>query len=88
MVAVTVSAIVFLAWTHDQATAPTSMTQGPFEPMSDVGITTTTATNTTSAPNAQHRVAVGGGNLSVSINQFSPSTVQYSARPKRYLLCT
>ena len=56
--------------------APTPMTQGPFEPMSDAGITTTTATNTTSAANAQHRVAVGGGNLSVSINQFSPSTVQ------------
>jgi plastocyanin len=43
--------------------------------MSDVGIATTT-TNTTSAANAQHRVAVGGGNLTVSINQFSPSTVQ------------
>ena len=75
VVAVAVSAIVFLAGPMT-GNVPTPMTQGPFEPMSDVGIATTTATNTTSAANAQHRVAVGGGNLSVSINQFSPSTVQ------------
>jgi plastocyanin len=54
--------------------APTSTTQGSFEPISDVGIGTTT--NTTSTANAQHRVAVGGGNLSVSINQFSPSNIE------------
>ena len=74
-VAAAVLAIVFLVGPMT-GNVPTPMTQGPFEPMIDAGITTTTATNTTSAANAQHRVAVGGGNLSVSINQFSPSTVQ------------
>ena len=74
-VAAAVVAIVFLVGPMT-GNAPTSMTQGPSEPMSDAGIATTTATNTTSDANAQHRVAVGGGNLSVSINQFSPSTVQ------------
>jgi plastocyanin len=72
-VAVAVSAIVLLVGPIT-GNAPTPTTQGPFEPLSDVGITTTT--NTTSGANAQHRVAVGGGNLSVAINQFSPSTVQ------------
>lgn len=73
-VAAAVVAIVFLIGPIT-GNAPTPTTQGPFEPPSDVGITTTT-TNTTSAANAPHRVAVGGGNLSVAINQFSPSTVQ------------
>lgn len=75
VVAVAVSAIVLLTGPIS-GNAPTPTTQGPSEPISDVGITTTTTTNTTSAANSQHRVAVGGGNLSVSINQFSPSTVQ------------
>src|SRR5919109_1510986 len=44
-------------------------------PMSDTGITA--ATTTTTAPgNAQERIAVGEGNLTVSINQFSPSTIE------------
>jgi plastocyanin len=73
-IAAAVVAIVFLIGPLI-GNAPTSTTQGPFEPVSDVGIATTT-TNTTSDAHAQHRVAVGGGNLSVSINQFSPSTVQ------------
>jgi plastocyanin len=73
-VAVAVSAIVLLVGPIT-SNAPTSTTQGSFEPISDVGIATTT-TNTTSAANAQHRVAVGGGNLTVSINQFSPSNVE------------
>jgi plastocyanin len=73
-IAAAVVALVFLVGPLT-GNAPTPMTQGSFDPMSDVGIATTT-TNTTSAANAQHRVAVGGGNLSVSINQFSPSTVQ------------
>jgi plastocyanin len=73
-VAAAVVAIVFLIGPIT-GNAPTPTTQGPFGPLSDAGIATTT-TNTTSAANAQHRVAVGGGNLSVSINQFSPSTVQ------------
>jgi plastocyanin len=74
VVAVAVSAIVLLVGPIT-GNAPTPTTQGPLEPISDVGIATTT-TNTTSAADAQNRVAVGGGNLSVSINQFSPSTVQ------------
>jgi plastocyanin len=41
------------------------------EPTSDRG----TATTTTNTVNAQGRVAVGGGNLSLSINQFSPSVI-------------
>jgi len=43
-------------------------------------ITTTTTTGTTTTPtapnNATQRVAVGGGNISLSINQFSPQTVE------------
>jgi plastocyanin len=43
-------------------------------------ITTTTTTGTTATPtapnNATQRVAVGGGNISLSINQFSPQTVE------------
>jgi plastocyanin len=74
-VAAAVVAIVFLIGPIT-GNAPTPTTQGPFEPISDAGIATTTTTNTTSDANAQNRVAVGGGNLSVSINQFSPSTVQ------------
>jgi plastocyanin len=73
-VAVAVSAIVLLVGPIT-GNAPTSTTQGSFEPISDAGIATST-TNTTSAANAQHRVAVGGGNLTVSINQFSPSNVE------------
>jgi plastocyanin len=73
-VAAAVVAIVFLIGPIT-GNAPTPTTQGPFGPLSDAGIATTT-TNTTSAPSAQNGVAVGGGNLSVSINQFSPSTVQ------------
>jgi plastocyanin len=74
-VAVAVSAIVLLVGPIT-GNGPTPTIQGTFEPIGDVGITTTTPTNTTSAANAQHRVAVGGGNLSVAINQFLPSTVQ------------
>jgi plastocyanin len=43
-------------------------------------ITTTTTTGPTATPtapnNATQRVAVGGGNISLSINQFSPQTVE------------
>lgn len=42
--------------------------------------TTTTTTTGTAAPtvtdNATQRVAVGGGNITISINQFSPQTVE------------
>jgi plastocyanin len=42
------------------------------------GRTTTTGTTTPTAPNnnATQRVAVGGGNITLSINQFSPQTVE------------
>ena len=44
------------------------------------GSTVTTTTGTTTTPtapnNATQRVAVGGGNISLSINQFSPQTVE------------
>jgi len=59
-----------------EGNVPTAITEGSFETISDIGMATTTATTTTSADNTQHRVAVGGGNLTVSINQFSPSTVE------------
>jgi plastocyanin len=42
-------------------------------PSSGPGITPGTAPNTMN--NTQHAVAVGGGNLSVAINQFSPSSI-------------
>jgi plastocyanin len=45
-------------------------------PMSDAGITPATTTTTTTVNNTQHGVAVGGGNLTMSINQFSPSSIQ------------
>ena len=52
---------------------PTSMIQ-------EIGSTTTTTnTNTNAADNIRGRVAVGGGNLTVSINQFSPSSLQVNA---------
>lgn len=54
--------------------APTSMIQGTFESVSDSGRTTTTTTS--AAENTQGTVAVGGGNLTLSINQFSPSNMQ------------
>src|SRR5919109_2525178 len=44
-------------------------------PMSDTGITAATTTTTTPG-NGQERIAVGAGNLTVSINQFSPSTIE------------
>ena len=41
----------------------------------DIAATTGTAT-TTASDNGTHRVAVGGGNITISINQFSPQRVQ------------
>jgi len=49
---------------------PTSMIQ-------EIG-STTTNTSTNAADNIRGRVAVGGGNLTHSINQFSPSSLQIS----------
>jgi plastocyanin len=42
------------------------------EPRTDTGIATT---NTTALDKAQGRVAVGGGNLTLSLNKFLPSTI-------------
>lgn len=77
VVAVTVVAIVFLVGPLTD-NAPAATTQGSFEPISDIGIATTNTTTTTntSADNIQEGVAVGGGNLTVAINQFSPSNIE------------
>jgi plastocyanin len=45
----------------------------------NVNTTTTSSSTTTVGENAEERVAVGGGNLTGSINQFSPSTIQIQA---------
>jgi len=60
------------------SSAPTSMIQGTFQPLSDIGRTTTTTTNTTTNTddNFRGRVAVGEGNLTISVNRFSPSNIQ------------
>jgi plastocyanin len=65
----TAAAIILLAIT----TVPTMLLRtGIAGPMTDTGIATT---STTSTNNTQHTVAVGGGNLTMSINQFLPSTI-------------
>ena len=43
--------------------------------MTDAGKITTISATTTTANNTQHTIAVGGGNLTMSINQFLPSTI-------------
>jgi plastocyanin len=52
-------------------TTPPTITRGTTGPTNDVGTTTANSTD-----NAQGRVAVGGGNLTVSLDQFFPSTVE------------
>jgi plastocyanin len=70
------AAIILLAGiTTDPAMLSQTAIAGP---MSDAGITTTTTTTTATATtvnNAQHTIAVGGGNLTMAINQFSPSSI-------------
>src|SRR6266511_5025169 len=67
------AAIILLAWiTTNPAILSRTAVPGP---MSDAGITTSTTTTTTTVNNAQHTVAVGGGNLTMAINQFSPSSI-------------
>jgi len=53
--------------------APTSTLQGTIESMSG---TERATTNTSSADNIPGGVAVGGGNLTLAVNQFSPSNIQ------------
>ena len=70
------AAIILLAGvTTDPAILSRTAIAGP---MSDAEITTATATATTGTTpgNAQEGIAVGGGNLTLSINQFSPSTIE------------
>ena len=55
---------------------PTAASQGSLNPMSEVGLTTNNINNTSSVDSAQPRVAVGGGNVTVSINQFSPANIE------------
>ena len=51
---------------------PITTTRGPMGSTTGTGMTATT----NSTDSGQARVAVGGGNLTVSINQFSPSNVE------------
>jgi plastocyanin len=60
--------------------SPRSITQGSFQPvtnnqpLTNSGMVTTNS-NTTLGDGSQGPVAVGGGNLTVSFNQFSPSNI-------------
>jgi len=56
---------------------PRTVTQGLSQPVIDNGMATTTTTDT-AAPivDTSGRIAVGGGNLTMSINQFLPSITQ------------
>jgi plastocyanin len=72
IIVIVVAAAVILTWFM---TDPAILSRATVpEPTSDRG-TATTATTTTNTVNAQGRVAVGGGNLTLSINQFSPSVI-------------
>jgi plastocyanin len=69
IIVIVVAAAVILTWFM---TDPAILSRATVpEPTSDRG----TATTTTNTVNAQGRVAVGGGNLTLSINQFSPSVI-------------
>jgi plastocyanin len=68
---VAVAAIILFVVPMD-GNNPITTTRGSIG--STTGIGTTATTNSTDG--AQSRVAVGGGNLTVSINQFSPSDVE------------
>lgn len=76
VIVIVAAAAIILAWFM---TDPAMLSRATVpEPTSDSGTATTTTTSTTTTPttvNAQGRVAVGGGNLTLSINQFSPSVV-------------
>jgi plastocyanin len=73
LIAVALAGIILYIVPVTNNNNPTTTTRGPLESTSNTGITATTANST---DNTQGRVAVGGGNLTVAINQFSPSTVQ------------
>jgi len=72
MIIIVVAVAIILAWF---LTDPAILSRATVpEPTSDRG-TATTATTTTNTVNAQGRVGVGGGNLTLSINQFSPAVI-------------
>ncbi len=56
--------------------APRATNQGSFNPISEVGLTTDNTNATSSLDGTQRAIAVGGGNLTVSINQFSPANIE------------
>jgi plastocyanin len=64
------AAAVILVWFAIDPVEMLSRATTPQPTTSDSGVATTTT-----ADNAQGRIAVGGGNLTVAINQFSPSTI-------------
>jgi plastocyanin len=68
-VIVAAAAAILLVWFAIDPVGMLSRATTP-EPTSDSRIATTTT-----ADNAQGRIAVGGGNVTVAINQFSPSTI-------------
>jgi plastocyanin len=80
IIIVAAALVALLAWfTIDPATLSRQTIPEAPQPMSGSGIptstTTATVTNTTT-DNGQRRIAVGGGNVTVSINQFSPSAME------------
>ena len=76
---VTIAAMIFLIMTSSiSAPALLSMQTAIASTEGQSGTTTTSGTTAPTAPNnaTTQRVAVGGGNITLSINQFSPQTVQ------------
>ena len=74
LIVIVAAAAIILAWFM---TDPAILSRATVpEPTTDSGTATTNNNNnTTTAVNTQGRVAVGGGNMTVSINQFSPSVM-------------
>jgi plastocyanin len=73
LIVIVAAAAIILAWF---ITDPAILSRATIpEPRIDGGIATTTNNNTTTTDNTQGRVAVGAGNLTVSLNKFLPSTI-------------
>ena len=70
-IAIALAAIILFVVPITGTTPPTITRGTTGGSTNDVGTTTTNSTD-----NTQGRVAVGGGNLTVSLNQFFPSTVE------------
>jgi plastocyanin len=71
-----IAAIILLAGitTYPTLLLRTAIAQ-PMSSSTTTGAAAATTTAATTVNNTQHTVAVGGGNLSMSINQFSPSSI-------------